>query len=468
MAVSASHVITVNADLRTMNIPAAMTLLGVESDDDVNEIMFVLPRYYENVDLSTFEARVNYMNANGDGDVYVADDLEIEQTPEGSTNNLTFTWMVGRNACAYVGDTKFIVCLKKFDSNSNVVQEFNSTVYSLPVLEGLETTEAVVQQNPDVIEQILQMIQEAGVIDPNNYYTKAQTDSAIANAMPTALPNPEKLTVNGTEYDGSVAVDLNIMANTVATATAAGKIVHVDDAVADQAMDSLTLYDSGGNVLSNVSVAVANKNLFRLDLISDSLSSKGITFVKNADGSITASGTSTGTYPATQCNLDKNIFVVGKTYTISTGKTSGYLYVQLILNYTDGSTDYIVARNSARSFTLQKAVSSATGSVQITDSGVTLTNEVIYPQLELSDTASAFAMNTYSEVTFTGSTMPVLPASISNVWSNSDTVDDIVMEYEADIVASSVNAYMKENYESNVASLAVTHDGNGTVTIALG
>ena len=471
MAVSASHVITVNADLRTMTIPAALTLLGVESDDDVNEIMFVLPQYYENTDLSTFEARVNYMNANGDGDVYIAQDFEVTPTITGSGSTgseLTFTWIVGRNACAYVGDTKFIVCLKKFDSNSNVVQEFNTTVYSLPVLEGLETTDAVVQQNADIIEQILQKIDEAGTIDLTNYYTKSQTDAAIANAIPTALPNPEALTINGTAYDGSAAVSMEISAHTITTATASGKIIHVDDAVADQALDSLTLYDSGGNVLTNVSVAVANKNLFRLDLISDSVSSKGITFTKDSDGSITANGTSTGTYPATQCNLDKNIFVVGKTYTISTGKTTGLLYVQLILNYTDGSTDYIVARNSARSFTLQKAVSSAIGSVQITDSGVTLTNEVIYPQLELSDTATAFAMNTYSEVTFTGSTMPVLPASISNVWSNSDTVDDIVMEYEADIVASSVNAYMKENYESNAATLTVTHDGNGTVMIGLG
>ena len=141
--------IVINDDLRTMQIPASITLLGVESDDDVNRIEFQMPKMYGSVDLSSFEARINYMNANGDGDLYIADDLAVDG------ENMTFSWLVGRNACAYKGKVSFIVCLKKFNSDSVVIQEFNTTVYNLPVLEGLETTEAVVQQNPDIIEYIL-------------------------------------------------------------------------------------------------------------------------------------------------------------------------------------------------------------------------------------------------------------------------------------------------------------------------
>lgn len=452
--------IVINDDLRTMQIPDSITLLGVESDDDVNKIPFQMPKEYCGFDLSTFQARINYMNANGGGDIYIVDDLEVDGDDPSLMN---FTWLVGRNACAYKGNTQFIVCLKLFDANSNVIKEFNTTVYSLPVLQGLETTEAVVQQNADIIEDILKKIAAAGITDLSNYYTKSE----VAQLIPTRLPNPYKLTINGNDYDGSAAVDVIIEATSEVIATVEGKIIHITDAV-PMAVSALDLYDSDGDQLQSAVIAVANKNLFRLDLIGAQVISKGLTFTKNADGSITVNGTSTGTYPMTSCNLDKNIFVVGNTYTISTGKTSGYTYVQLILNYADNSTDYIVARNSARTFTISKPVASCTGSVQITDSGVTVSNETIYPMLELSDTASAFVMNTYRSMTYNGTVMPVLPDTICNLWSTSDIVDNIVLEYTADTVMTKVNDYVQKNISTNNSGISATHDGAGTVTISLG
>lgn len=452
--------IVIDDDLRTMQIPSSITLLGVESDDDVNKIPFQMPKTYCGIDLSTFSARINYMNANGDGDIYLVDDLEVDGDDPSLMN---FTWVVGRNACAYKGNTQFIVCLKLFDANSVCIKEFNTTVYSLPVLQGLETTEAVVQQNADIIEEILQMIENAGTIDLSNYYTKAQVDGLI----PTKLPNPQKLNINGTEYDGSSAVDITIEAESEVLASAEGKIIHVVDAV-PQAVESLTLYDSDDDEIASAVIAVANKNLFRIDLLDAQVVSKGLTFTKNADGSISVTGTSTGTYPMTSCSLDPNIFVIGNTYTLSSGKTSGNTYVQLIINYSDNTTDYIVARNSARTFTISKQVASCTGSVQITDSDVTV-NETVYPMLELSDTASAFVNNTYSSMTYNGSVMPVLPAAISNLWSTSADVANIVMEYEADTVMTKIDAYVSENVNTGSATgITATHDGAGTVTISLG
>ena len=454
--------IVINDDLRTMTIPDSIALLGVESDDDVNKIPFQMPKEYCGFDLSTFSVRINYMNANGDGDMYIVDDAAVDGDDPSLMN---FTWLVGRTACAYKGDVNFIVCLKKFDDDSNVVQEFNTTVYKLPVLEGLETTEAVIQQNADVIEQILKLLQDSGTVDPNNYYTKAETDALI----PTRLPNPEKLIINGNQYDGSEEVDVIIEATSELITTASGKIIHVVDAV-PQAVDDLKLFDASDDELASGGVVVTNKNLFRIDLLGEQVVSKGITFTKNADGSITCNGTSTGTYPMTNCNLDKNMFVVGKTYTLSSGKTVGLTYVQLILNYTDNSTDYIVARNNPRSFTVQKEVASAVASVQLTDSGVTVENEVVYPQLELSNSASAFVMNTYNSFIFDGTVMPVLPAAISNIWSNDDAVANITMEYASDTVLAKVNAYANENIAnpSLHGSLVATHNGIGTVIIGLG
>lgn len=456
--------IVIDDNLRTMTIPSDIVLLGVESDDDVNKIAFQMPKEYCGFDLSQFEARINYLNANGDGDVYIVQDLAVDGD---DPSLMTFTWLVGRNACAYKGNVQFIVCLKKFaaDQSGDVEQEFNTTVYQLPVLQGLETVEAVVQQNADIIEYILQRIDDSGSFDPTQYYTKQEVQSLI----PTELPNPESLTINGTSYDGSSAVDLTIEATSEVTSTATGKLIHVVDAI-PQAVNSLELYDGNGDQVASANIAITNKNLFRIDQIDASVTSKGITFTKNVDGSITANGTSTGTYAMTSCNLDKNLFVVGQTYTVSSGKSVGYTYIQLLITYTDNSVDYIVSRNTATTFTISKAVASCVASVQLTDSGVTVSNETVYPMLEVGSAASTFVMNDYSTMLFIGSTMPVLPDIISNLWANDDTIENIVMSYEADATYTKIDNYVNANVRSgNVnGTLVATHDGLGNVVIGLG
>ncbi len=205
----ADEVITIDNDLRTIIIPASITLLGVESDENVQTLHFQMPKTYKGLDLSEFAIRINYMNANNVGDTYAVDDSEI------SGENIVFTWTVGRVACMYKGNTKFIVCLKKKDASGNVLKEFNTSLESLPVLEGLETTEAVVAENPDIIEQILTKIEKLTQISPEDI---ASAVSAYMEAnpidIPGTLPNPQSLTITygGKEYtyDGSEALAITI------------------------------------------------------------------------------------------------------------------------------------------------------------------------------------------------------------------------------------------------------------------
>ncbi len=202
-------VVVIDNDLRTIIIPASITLLGVESDENVQTLHFQMPKTYKGLDLSEFAIRINYMNANNVGDVYAVDDSKI------SDENITFTWTVGRVACMYKGNTKFVVCLKKKDASGNVLKEFNTSLASLPVLEGLETTEAVVAENPDIIEQILTKIEKLTQISPEDI---ASAVSAYMEAnpidIPDTLPNPQALTITyGGQthtYDGSEAIAITI------------------------------------------------------------------------------------------------------------------------------------------------------------------------------------------------------------------------------------------------------------------
>lgn len=153
-AADQEEICTIDNDLRTITVPSGIQTVGVESDEDVRRLNFQMPKQYGEVDLSGFNIRINFMNANNQGDVYAVTDKSV------SGDNITFSWLVGRNALAHRGSIRFIVCLKKTDAEGVVQQEFNTTIAQLTVLEGLETTEAVVAENPDVIEQILQRLDE--------------------------------------------------------------------------------------------------------------------------------------------------------------------------------------------------------------------------------------------------------------------------------------------------------------------
>lgn len=142
-----NNILTVDLNARVINIPKGITNIGVMSDDDVLRLNFSMPRYYGEYDLSEFQMQINYLNARKYGDVYKIENAVVD------TDTITFSWLVGRYAVTYVGEIRFNLCFKKYDTTdtSVVIQEFNTTPAALPVLEGLETSEAIVQEYADIL-----------------------------------------------------------------------------------------------------------------------------------------------------------------------------------------------------------------------------------------------------------------------------------------------------------------------------
>ena len=99
------------------------------------------------------------MNAKKEGDIFEAPENNLRITDD----TIEFDWIVGRNALAYKGTAIFNVCMKKGSMQPDpedetqeifvVDQELNTTVAKLPVLEGLETGEAVVAEYADILMQ---------------------------------------------------------------------------------------------------------------------------------------------------------------------------------------------------------------------------------------------------------------------------------------------------------------------------
>lgn len=148
---ASDQILTIDLNTREIKIPDTVRNLGVESDDDVKRIYFRMPKQYGEFDMSEFDIRVNYMNAKQEGGIYVINDVAVNDTE----NTLTFSWLVDRHVAAYVGDVVFNVCMKILDSDGVVVKEFNTTTATLPVKVGLETEEAVVEDNPSAFDSVL-------------------------------------------------------------------------------------------------------------------------------------------------------------------------------------------------------------------------------------------------------------------------------------------------------------------------
>ena len=149
IGIEVDDTLVIDWNSRLITIPESVTNIGVSSDDGVKRLKFKMPRYYDDVDLSKFEIRINYMNALLGGDMNKAKNVEVGE------DEIRFYWRIGRFALAYKGDVRFNVCLKKITGSGEtavVEEELNTEVTSLPALEGLETLEHITQKYPDLVE----------------------------------------------------------------------------------------------------------------------------------------------------------------------------------------------------------------------------------------------------------------------------------------------------------------------------
>lgn len=135
---------------RVLNIPESLQTVGVKTDNKVERIYFELPRYFDGFnDFSEFNFYINYVNANGEGDVYYCDDLEIED------DNVVFSWLTKEKLYAKNGTAQFTV--RAYHSDGRV---WNTTIAQLNILDALETQEAVVEQDYDFINQQFEIIRQ--------------------------------------------------------------------------------------------------------------------------------------------------------------------------------------------------------------------------------------------------------------------------------------------------------------------
>lgn len=361
--------------LRTINIPKGITNLGVEHDDEVLILNFKMPRYLDNTDLSKFAIRINYINANGDSDAYTVNDNKKTV----GENFIKFSWLVGPTATAYKGTTKFIVCMKTMkivDGQQVIDKEYNTTVASLPVLEGLEVEDTIVQQYSDIIEQWRQELFGIG-------------DTEEANMRAVSQEEQENIAKKGAEVLATIPKEYK---NTVDMAEE-GVRTKADAIVGTAEGTSIAVGDSSNDHIRNLRMfgkstqtSTTGKNLFHITAKTKTIN--GVTFTIRDDGTVFVSGTATE-----NIFFDLGLFTLPEgEYLLSgcqTGSTKTYL---LYFQRSTDSSGYVQVTDGSKTFTISD---SDERKMLIAVYAGTSLSKVFYPMIR----SSGIADDTYEPYT---------------------------------------------------------------------
>lgn len=191
-----SDICTIDAKTRTIFVPSTIVVGGVQSDKNAERIKFSCPKIVgDNLDLSKFSVRINFENVSSVDfnvsikDQYICDDVAVDG------ENVTFSWLIGRNAARYMGTVRFIVCAVKTDSDSNISVEWNTAIAEVPVLEGIEIDQPQIgQEEKDVINQLLELTKNTSAEAVQN--VNSAKEQAIKDIQSVSQPDTT-LTIEG-------------------------------------------------------------------------------------------------------------------------------------------------------------------------------------------------------------------------------------------------------------------------------
>lgn len=167
----------IDEHMRIITVPERGVVLGVEGDKDVNRVRFRMNRYYHGSDLSSFQIRINYQNADGEVNYFTVSEKTVD------TDTFSFVWVVAADAVMTKGTVLFAVNCFTTDSSDVVQKAYHTTLGAASVLEGLEVD--VEGNQPQIVDFLAKLKNEltvhAGtVLQQMDAYAKSAESSKTA------------------------------------------------------------------------------------------------------------------------------------------------------------------------------------------------------------------------------------------------------------------------------------------------
>ena len=291
------------------------------------------------------------------------------------------------------------------------------------------------------------MVSNVIPLDMNNYEYDA-TDIFIANLNGLMLTKDKDyifaisggvptITLDG-NMDAGEIFEITVLKSSLAQ-TSGGLLTRAKGATfihAEDCMIGTTHGFTASNYAGGDTVGVSGRNFFIYDLIPTG-TPNSITVSKDIvdnEPVVKVDGTAGVTDEEVSVNIPELVgaFVVGNTYTISSGKSSGNAYVAVELTCNDSGTtvtETYTSKNLPVTFTVDKTVTAVALKVGCTAQS-TADNEVLKPQVEYGEEFTEYEKGILSTFAYYGSDQkPVFTDTINNVWAIDSTISDMMVIY---------------------------------------
>ena len=181
----------INADDRSIIVPAGENLLGVENDNEGARKYFRCPKIVgDGIDLTKSDVYINVQNASGEKS---GKDRYTVQNMTDSGDNVTFEWVLERKVTSHKGSVRFAVCVRE----KGTEREWHTTFATGNALEGEE------------------------LFEPAELEARGQDFIGIltsdANADANSIESGKSAYVNGKKTKGTLAGENDIKATTKKT-----------------------------------------------------------------------------------------------------------------------------------------------------------------------------------------------------------------------------------------------------------
>ena len=178
----------INADDRSIIVPAGENLLGVENDNEGARKYFRCPKIVgDGIDLTKSDVYINVQNASGEKS---GKDRYTVQNMTDSGDNVTFEWVLERKVTSHKGSVRFAVCVRE----KGTEREWHTTFATGNALEGEE------------------------LFEPAELEARGQDFIGIltsdANADANSIESGKSAYVNGKKIEGTLTGENDIKATT--------------------------------------------------------------------------------------------------------------------------------------------------------------------------------------------------------------------------------------------------------------
>ena len=140
----------------------------MQYDHDSEMYTFQVPRFIEGYDVSLCN-KIEILYSNIDrktkesfDDIYQITDVSVDE------ELVTFEWLVSGFATRFAGSLNFLIRFAFAEEDSTYSYLWHTDIFKgITILEGMNNSEAIVKQNPDIIDALQKDVADLQVTDEN-------------------------------------------------------------------------------------------------------------------------------------------------------------------------------------------------------------------------------------------------------------------------------------------------------------